>query len=242
MTIDNSEDNGWEEDGDEGDCEGDEEGGEGGSGRVEGAGVPHCRGHRQEEGRQAGDAGDGPHRADESGRDGSGHVMVVAEGPEDGQVLVPGHQQGGEEGEGGDHLADCLAEQTLCSCLGRLHCVKGCKGEEEKGGGDVDQQEVDDQGVGSGAEGLLAGKDHEKGEVDGEGEDHGEGEEGEVGAEQLASRLGEPLQRAVPLLHQAHAVLLLVSFPPTVTCDVSLTCIFSPQIHLSLRLEDGCSF
>ena len=31
---------------------------------------------------------------------------MVPERPEHGQVLVPGHQQGGEEGEGRHHLGD----------------------------------------------------------------------------------------------------------------------------------------
>ena len=105
-------------------------------------------------------------------------MVVVPQRPEHGQVLVVGHQQGGEQGEGGHHLADGLRERALQTGDHGDHgqAVQGDQGEEEEEGGDIDQQQVDDQRVGGRPQRLLPGKDQQQGEVHHEGEQEEEGE------------------------------------------------------------------
>ena len=169
VAVDDHQQDGGEQHGEESGGKGGQAGQEGGG--VDGADLPEGGGHCEEEGGQAGEEGYGPGRADQDRGDGSCHVVVVAEGPQDCQVLVVGHQQGGEEGQGGHHLTHRLRELALEGDQPCGEAVQGNEGEEQHERGDVHQEQVDYQRVRGGPQRFLPGKDEQQGEVDQEGEE-----------------------------------------------------------------------
>jgi len=112
-----------------------------GPGVISTAAPHHGGGDRGGEG-----GGDGGHDPD-SGQDQGGpdpcHVMVVAQGMEDSQVLVHSYGQGGQHGQGGDHVGHCHAQHTLGTHAVHHHQVQQHQGQVQHRGQDVHHQQVD---------------------------------------------------------------------------------------------------
>ena len=112
-------------------------------------------------------------------------MVVVAEGSDHRQVLVDPHQQGGEQGEGGHHLADHLGHQALLLVeAGVQGQVQGDQGQEQQAGGKVDHKQVHHEPVGGGPQAPLPEEHHQEAEVHGHRRQEEDGQQDEQQAEE----------------------------------------------------------